>query len=332
VSANLRVLVMLLLGCSVLMLVSPVYSGSDVDTARAKYQEAQKLFEKFQYAEAAKLFREAHDMSPNWRLLYNMAQSEAAARNFGPALQYFEQYLALGGDEVLFERKEEVLAEIRRMRDMVAFVEIHAPEGCEVLVNGVMRDKTPLPGPLMINAGVENVLVVQHDGTVLLNQRIRMTSQQTRTINVKAKPAVKDVEETDEKKIPKRPEEAAEQDADLLAVPDKASPSKKVGVILLGVGAASGLTGMVTGIGALKINKRLESEHGTVLPQEEESTMNRMNALATVSNITLIAGGTLAVTGIILFFLGRKNKTESSVSLVPVVAPGQAGLHLERSF
>ena len=77
--------------------------------AKAEFSRGVELYNSGSYKEAAKAFRRANELKPSWSLLYNIAQSEAAAKNYGPAYEAFEEYLAKGGDDLTDERRETAL-------------------------------------------------------------------------------------------------------------------------------------------------------------------------------------------------------------------------------
>ncbi len=102
---------------------------ADDDEAKAAFEEGKRHFHAEEFEEAADAFRKAHELKPNWKLLFNIGQSEAAAKRFGLALEAFETYLAQGGDEVQVDRRDEVLSEIKQFRDMTGFLELEGRVG-----------------------------------------------------------------------------------------------------------------------------------------------------------------------------------------------------------
>ena len=82
----------------------PLFSHSaqadDMSDALKAFENAKVLFHELKYKEAADSFREAYKLKPNWKLLYNIGQSEAAGKRHGLALQAFESYLSQGGDDI----------------------------------------------------------------------------------------------------------------------------------------------------------------------------------------------------------------------------------------
>ena len=114
---------------SSLLVFSLIFTGAvaraqdDEDEAMTFFKKGIDLFNSESYEEAAEAFRKAYELKPNWKLNYNIGQSEAAAKRLGLALQAFEAYLSQGGDDIPTERRDEVLKEVERLRKMVGAVE-----------------------------------------------------------------------------------------------------------------------------------------------------------------------------------------------------------------
>ena len=120
--------VLLLLAALVSFQAGAAESGSS-SSPEALFEKGTSLFQKGDYAAAARAFREANEVRPTWRLHYNIGQSEAAAKHHGRALEAFEAYLSEGGDDVPADRREEVIREIEQLRKMVGMLDIRAPDG-----------------------------------------------------------------------------------------------------------------------------------------------------------------------------------------------------------
>jgi tetratricopeptide (TPR) repeat protein len=171
------------------------------DPARTAFREGTVHFEAGRYGEAAGEFRKAYELKPSWKLLYNIGQSEAASRNYGLALQAFERYLAEGGDELETDRRDEVLAEVERLRKMVGALVVIGPEGATVEVDEHPRGQLPLPGPLMISAGIKHQVAVISEGERLLERPVLLSGGQRIEVRVdgpdeeEAPPEVPAVEE-----------------------------------------------------------------------------------------------------------------------------------------
>jgi len=121
------------------LLVRPGAALAGDEEAKEWHSQGLELFEAQQYSRAAEAFRRAWALKPSWKLLYNIGQAEAAASQYGLALDAFEAYLVEGADDVPAERHEEVLAEIQRLRVLVGVVELSAPGGAELVVDAIER-------------------------------------------------------------------------------------------------------------------------------------------------------------------------------------------------
>jgi tetratricopeptide (TPR) repeat protein len=108
--------VAILLMIGVLLLTVNVNAGTKIEEAEVAYGKGRDLFEQGKYVKAAGSFRKAYELKPNWKILYNIGQCEAAAKRHGLALKAFEEYLSRGGDDIPPERKDEVPAEISRLK------------------------------------------------------------------------------------------------------------------------------------------------------------------------------------------------------------------------
>ncbi|MDD5310060.1 MAG: tetratricopeptide repeat protein [Deltaproteobacteria bacterium] len=144
----------------------------DDGKAKAAFEEGKSLYHEGKYREAGEKFREAYARKPSWKLEYNIGQCEAMAKDYGRALEAFELYLADGGDEVPADRREEVLSELRRLRDMVGDLKVKGRDGLDVEVDGAMRGRTPLPGPVPISAGLTHDVRLLSGGKAILSTRV----------------------------------------------------------------------------------------------------------------------------------------------------------------
>jgi tetratricopeptide (TPR) repeat protein len=157
------------------------------DEALDAYKKGASLFDGAQYLEAAAAFRQAYDLKPSWKLLYNIGQCEAAAKRYGHALVAFESYLVEGGDEIQNARRVEVMQEIERLRPLVGMMEIKAPDGARVTVDDEIVGTAPLTGPLRVSAK-EHHVVISLNGEAVLDQRVSVPGQSTITVNASEEP------------------------------------------------------------------------------------------------------------------------------------------------
>ncbi|MBN2802719.1 MAG: hypothetical protein JXR91_06470 [Deltaproteobacteria bacterium] len=315
---------------------------ADDEDAQAKelFEKATTVFNNGQYANAAALFRQANNVKPTWKLQYNIGQAESAAKRYGLALEAFELYLADGGDDIPPERNEEVLKEVRRLRSMVASVNVEAPGGTEVFVNGVLRATTPLEGVIKVTAGKRHEVKLLQDGTVLAIRTVRLSGGDSTTVSATEEPV-----ESSTTPAP----EAVSNDDGMTADKKEAGESKVapannkggkmmlIGTVLLTTGGLAAIGGGI--IGGLSIGKAGElkdlcGDDKNCVNDEAVNLADSAWTLGVTSNVLISAGVAIGVTGIILMVLGSKKKKEQLADLrvVPVMSPGLNGFVLEGRF
>jgi hypothetical protein len=166
---------------------SPAFGDEAAEKAKQYYKQGVKYFDAGQYTQAADSFRKANELKPTWKMHYNIGQSEAAAKRYGLALEAFEKYMIQGGDEVGSSRREEVLAEIQRLRMLVGAIEVEAGPGVALVVDGVKRGESPFTGPVRVAAGTHQVTM--HRGNdVLYDKTVTIAGGMTTTLKAGDKP------------------------------------------------------------------------------------------------------------------------------------------------
>ncbi|MFO8071586.1 MAG: tetratricopeptide repeat protein [Polyangia bacterium] len=318
-----RILLAVLAVAASLSISGPVAAQDVKAEAKAAFEQGKAAFEQGDYERAAAAFRRANELRPNWRLLYNIAQSEAAAKNPGLALQAFEAYLAQGGDDVVLERRDECVAEIERLKAMVGEIEVFAPAGAIVFVDGAERERTPLPGPMMVSAGVEHQVRIEHEGEVILDRKVRVSSGKRVTVEIESgHPA------------------ASAPVAEKAAEPDdgssrETSPLVIGGWVALGVGAGALIGGGSTGGMVLSLDDELaEKCDGEVCTSAKSDDVDKLDNLALTTDVLIGVGAAAAITGVVLLIIGYGDEEHpaSEVAVTPLLGPGVAGAGIQGRF
>jgi len=323
--------------------------------AREAYMIARDLFEAGEYSAASLEFRRAYSMMPSWKILYNIGQCEAASKRYGMALEALQEYLVKGGDDIEVEREEQVISEIEKLKIKTGSIKVIAPDGSTVVIGEFERGVTPLPGRIKVSAGVLHKLVVSKDDIVLLERQIRVDSEETITVDATpaapvaapvVEPVVAPVEpqpvvtEPKEEPVVTSTEDNTEPVNVTPVEPKNEAPVfvnklKAPGIILTSLGLATVAGGVVTGIIAIKKNKKLESSCGDDMhcDPDMEDVKSEGKTMGTVSTILVSAGGAMALTGVILLIAGKKRTKESlATSFNPVLSPSLLGLQLSTTF
>lgn len=323
---------------SVMALPAPVHANSAKEKAKAKaaFRKGIKLYDAENYVEASKVFREAYENSPHWKLFYNIAQCEAASRHYGLALDAFESYLISGGDDVPTDRQDEVRREISRLRDLCGDVEIEAPPGSDVFINDVKRGRTPIASGIPIGAGMHVVKIVR-DGVVLLEQEVQVRGAKTVTIKAgaAAAPGPPEAKPGGETEPSAETEPAPEE---MPASPEDLPPNRMlvIGSVLTAVGGATLIAGVVTGSVSRAKTKDLEDKcpDKQCLDPGDETLHDQASNLSLATDVLLPAGAAIAIAGVVLVMVGRKKESanEPNAELAVAAGAGYVGAAFTRRF
>lgn len=310
----------------------------DGDAAAKAFEKGINAYNKDDYETAASYFRKANELSFSWKILYNIGQSEAAAKRNGLALQAFEEYLTRAGDDISQTRRDEVVSEIRRLKLIVGMLEVDAPKGAIVFVDGEKRDTLPLLGPVMISAGIAHEVVIELDGKTLHRQKIRVSGGHTQKIVAtlrdqsgppSTKPSPSDSLLSD----------VSDDDGNAPSGGDTSSPAADrraaplAGPLLMAGGGAIAVAGLAVGGVAWKQGVDLDDAYPNGVPSTKRDEVDRVNHMALAADILIPVGAAACVTGFVIWMIQRrKGKKEPAASPVSLVAPGMLGAGLSGQF
>ncbi len=350
--------------CLIALISSDAVCNSD-DDALTAYKEAKILFEEEAYNEAADKFREAYRLKPSWKILFNIGQCEAAAKNHGLALEAFEMFLSEGGDDILLDRKEQVIAEVNRLRNMVGYVKVTAPEGTEIYISEKLRGKAPAYMAFPVAAGRKHTIVGILNGEQLASYEFRVVGTQTLTIDLDGVGTSHSGDGEQAGEAGEAAGAAGTGDGNVQA--DESGPSdggdqrtdgtgavegsgtdavdahsgegaamsklKWIGWITTGVGVGTVVAAGVIGGLALKKNADLAEECDGYCPDRKDD-VNDNEKMGNMSTAMFIGGGVVAATGIVLLILGTRKERQTSgvATVVPAITPDGLGAVVDWRF
>ncbi len=289
------------------------------NAALAKFDEGVSLFNGGKFQAAAETFREAYNMRPSWKLLFNIGQSEAAAKRYGLALEAFEQFLAEGGDEITEDRRDEVLAEVVRLRKMVGYLKIEAAHDTAIFIDDLKRGTAPMNNLLPISAGINHTVRGELNNEVVFSDSYKVFGSQTMEVdmtNTDARPAETTVE-------PVVNDESVEPEpvGTEAGVPSDVSPKHPLlvaGWAVGGTGAAAAIAGGIVGGIALSKNNDLASQCKDTSCPDRTGDESKYHSMANASTALLAAGGTVFAVGAVMLIVGAIQKKRKA----PPVALG----------
>jgi hypothetical protein len=291
---------------------APRSAEAEKKDARTLFKEGVAAYNAGKFEEAAAAFEGAYDLKPTYKLLFNIGQAYAAIKKYDLAIQAFERYLVDGGDDVTEDRRDEVLREIAKLRPLVGFIDVDAPSGVTVFVDGKDRGKTPLPSKIMATVGHVHMVVLKKDGEVVHTRKLSVFGGTVETVEYEEKKEVAPPPPEPEPRPESLPLEDTEEESEPL------STTKLWGWVAVGVGAGllagGGVTAVLASVQDGNLGEACPDAHCAPRRQGE---IDALNGLALTTDILLAAGGVLAAAGIVLLVLPEKEESET--------APGEGG-------
>jgi tetratricopeptide (TPR) repeat protein len=245
---------------------SPRSRSESIEPARAHFARGVAFYNNGDYKLALVEFRRAHELSSNYRVLYNIGQVNHLLGNYTKALAALERYLHEGGDDVPAERRGEVsrsLADLR-MKTVRVRLRLNVPSA-EIVVDQSSQGTLP-DGHVMTIDGGEHRVEARRAGYRGALAQLTLSGGGTTDV------ALRLVQNAPAARAPDAPRDGG-RSAWLWA-----------GWSTAGVSAAGAV---VTGLFAVSASNELESQRRSPgsTAEERESTAARARGLALASDV-----------------------------------------------
>jgi hypothetical protein len=165
-------------------------AGEDIDSANAaaRFQIAVDLYHEGSYEGALAEFKKAYQLSPSYRVLYNIAQAQYALHDFVAAYKSLIQYRNEGGDDIPADRRDQVAELLAKLRERIAHLEITTNMiGAEVRIDEVTVGSSPLPGPIPVNVGQRKISVVKA-GLPIAARTVTVAGKESTKVDIHIEP------------------------------------------------------------------------------------------------------------------------------------------------
>ena len=139
-------------------------AAEDTGSVKAgiRFQQAVELYREGSYEGALAEFRKAYQISPSYRVLYNIAQTQYALHDFVSAYRSLKQYVAEGGAEIPADRRAQVDDMSAKLAERIARLQIGADaDGADIRIDDVSVGKSPLEEAILVNVGTHKVSAVK---------------------------------------------------------------------------------------------------------------------------------------------------------------------------
>jgi hypothetical protein len=277
--------------------------------ARTRYERGMQLYNEGAHEGALVELERAYQLSPTYKLLYNIALIRLQLNDYAQAIKAFQEYLAEGGAEISSVRRSEVERHLAQLKTKVGKVEVSSrTRGADVLVDDVVVGRVPLPDVLVLNPGRRRITIA----------RGGLTS--TTVVNVAGQDFVKL-----ELNI-----EAPKAQA---VAPGPPATNRTPAYVAWGITGALAAGTAVAGVFALRAMSALDDEQARVPTTRArlDEAESRMTMRAAVTDI--LAGATAIAGGVALYLTFSKPSAEGPRGERETrVGVGPSGLQLVHRF
>lgn len=150
--------------------------------ARQHYEAGADAMRKGEYDAARREFEAAYAASPNYRVLYDIAEADLGLGLPEQALDAFERFLADGAAQVPPKQREQVTQQIAQLELGFAALEVATdPAGAAVTLDGAPLGTTPLARAVRTRAGV-HVVGASRPGAAPVNRVVTLAGGQRERI------------------------------------------------------------------------------------------------------------------------------------------------------
>jgi hypothetical protein len=241
------------------------------------------------YSAALVEFNRAYEISPAWRVLFNIGQTHFQLHEYVEALGALRRFVAEGGELIKPKRRAEVDAELADLNGRVASVTFESNlSETTISVDGRPAGVTPLSGPILVSAGIRRV-TAQHTGRDPVEQRISVVGGDALAVQLDfAVPAP----------------EAAWQPISTRPPGSHREPPRLPAIVAFGTAVIGLATGSVFGVLAIADKADLDEvcTSGRACPATSRSTIDAVARNALVANIGFAVAAAGAVTGLTLWW------------------------------
>jgi tetratricopeptide (TPR) repeat protein len=139
-------------------------TGQDdaTEKARASFYEGVELFKEGSFEAALAEFQRANQISPSYRVLYNIAQAYVELHDYVNAYTTLKDYVQHGGDELSAARRTQVDELNRKLEKRIAYLEIICNlDDADIRVDDISVGTSPLAFPVLVNAGPRRLSAVK---------------------------------------------------------------------------------------------------------------------------------------------------------------------------
>ncbi len=302
----------------------PSTSTTEPKEGLERFQRGVVLFREGDFRAALVEFRRSYQLTSNFKVLYNIGQTEFELQEYASALRSFKKYLEAAGSQIDAARRSEVEESITSLGARVAYLDITCNvAGAEVLIDDVVVGRTPLTEAVLVSVGRRKVLA-QKDGIATAARFIDLAGGDRTPVKLELAAAEPVPQVTAAATTSAGPVASTKATAAPLVAEDS-NPQTGLWVSLGVTGALALGTGVLGGL-ALLAHGDAEKTVGTfgATAAEIKDARSKTQSLAIVADI--LGGATIAMATVSII-LGVRASGKSNTSATKLhVGPARIGI------
>jgi tetratricopeptide (TPR) repeat protein len=283
----------------------------EVVQARKHFSQGLKLYKDGDFDAALVQFERAYAVKPNYKVLYNIAQSYFELRQYVEARDSLRRYMKDGGDAIDAERRASVENDLSELQRRISHLKLVVNvAGAAVYVDGKKVGTTPLPSTVDVSEGQRTIAIESPDRGS--KQRVvRVAGGEEHVIEIAFEEQTKPTQLPSARSTDQR--SARES-------PGLGAGFWVTGVSALALGAGAGVMGYLTLRSEQDRDDKLDQ---LGVPQSElDDSRDKTKTFALTTDI--LAGGAVVFAGIATVLLITHDSDPHQVGLA--VAPGRVAL------
>jgi tetratricopeptide (TPR) repeat protein len=146
----------------------PVVGPKEKARAKVLLDQASRLYDRHEYAQALEKFNAAYDIYPSPNLLYNIGQTYQDLARPVDALETFERFLKVTDNDptrAVQQQRGEVHTSMESLKNKVGRLQIDCPiAGAEIRIDGKRIGTSPLPAPVWVTPGSHQLSATLAEG------------------------------------------------------------------------------------------------------------------------------------------------------------------------
>lgn len=163
----------------------------DPKEAQDHFQRARTLYDEGDFKLALVEFKRAYELSPNYRVLYNIGQVSIQLQDYAAALRTLERYLEEGGTEVPASRKAQVDADIKMLVGRTAYLSVTTKPPADISIDDQPAGHAPFREPLLVNAGPRKI-TASKPGFLPTTRNVTLAGGDRQDVSMELTPVPKD--------------------------------------------------------------------------------------------------------------------------------------------